>query len=132
MGESRQSGQVGLSRETLMKAFQEMSDELQRHDTIGEICFLGGGVMVLAFAARVSTKDVDAIFHPARISREVARKVGEAHGLRIRFSNAMPQVSGGHLRGFPDGGGVQSRFMFTRGESSPGLPQLFRRRKPKQ
>ncbi len=70
-----------------MKAFQDMSDELQRRGVTGEICLLGGAVMVLAFSARVSTKDVDAIFHPARIIREVARKVGDAHGLPTNWLN---------------------------------------------
>src|SRR5437879_9026258 len=38
---------------------------------------------------------------------------------RISFSNAMPQVSGGHLRGFPDCGDVTAwRFMFTRARAA--------------
>src|SRR3989442_1078617 len=49
---------------------------------------------------------------------------------RISFSNAMPQVSGGHLRGFADCGDVTWRFVLTWGESCPGPPQLFRRRTP--
>ena len=49
--------------------------------------------------------------------------------LKISFSNAMPQVSGGQLRGFPDCGDVtQGRFMLTWGGNCPGPPQLFRRR----
>ena len=38
---------------------------------------------------------------------------------RISFSNAMPQVSGGHLRGFPDCGDVTVWcFMFTRARAA--------------
>ena len=63
--------QSGLSRETILQAFQQMSDELARRGTAGELCIFGGTVMALAFAARISTKDVDAIFQPAQIIREI-------------------------------------------------------------
>ena len=63
----------------MLQAFQEMSDELGRRGATGELCLLGGTVMVLAFAARPSTKDVDAIFQPTQVIREIARQVGEAN-----------------------------------------------------
>jgi hypothetical protein len=81
------SGQAELSRDDLVKAFQEMSDELGRRGVSGEVCILGGAVMVLAFAARVSTKDVDAVFQPVQIVREVARHVGESHGFPLNWLN---------------------------------------------
>jgi len=68
-----------LERAAILKAFQEMSAELGRRGTTGELCLFGGTVMVLAFAARPSTKDVDAIFHPTQVIREVARQVGETN-----------------------------------------------------
>ena len=52
-----------LSRETILRAFAQMSQELERRGTTGEICRFGGAVMVLAFASRISTNDVDAILH---------------------------------------------------------------------
>jgi len=67
----------GLERAAIIKAFQEMSDELGRRGTTGELCLFGGAVMVLAFAARVSTKDVDALFQPTHTMREIVRHVGE-------------------------------------------------------
>ncbi len=66
-----------LDRAAILDAFQKMSDELGRRGTTGELCLFGGAVMVLAFAARPSTKDVDAIFQPAQIIREIARLVAE-------------------------------------------------------
>ena len=87
MPEKRETGQSGLSRETILKAFQEMSDELARRGAAGELCIFGGTVMILAFAARISTKDVDAIFQPAQIIREIARKVGEANGFPENWLN---------------------------------------------
>ena len=43
--------------------------------------------MVLAFGARVSTKDVDAIFQPTQVVRDVARQVGESLGFEIGWLN---------------------------------------------
>ncbi len=81
------SDQSGLSRTAILKAFQEISDELGRRDASGELCLFGGSVMVLAFSARPSTKDVDAIFQPAQIIRDVARRVGEANGFAEGWLN---------------------------------------------
>lgn len=85
--ERPESGQSGLSREMILNAFQDMSDGLGRRSAAGELCLFGGTVMVLVFAARPSTKDVDAIFQPATIMREVAREVGEANGFPEHWLN---------------------------------------------
>jgi hypothetical protein len=87
MRDSHKDDPSGLSRESILEAFQEMSDVLARRGASGEICIFGGTVMVLAFAARLSTKDVDAIFQPAEIIREAAREVGEAHGFPPNWLN---------------------------------------------
>ena len=78
---------TALSREVILKAFQALSDELARVGATGELCLLGGTVMVLAFAARPSTKDVDAIFQPAQIIRKVALSVGESNHLPQHWLN---------------------------------------------
>ncbi|MFO1490148.1 MAG: hypothetical protein U1F77_13370 [Kiritimatiellia bacterium] len=41
-----------------------LSDALGRRNLTGEIVLFGGAAMVLAHQARVSTKDVDAVFVP--------------------------------------------------------------------
>lgn len=48
---------------------------------LGELCLFGGKVMVLAFNARLSTKDVDALFQPTEIMRILGRRVGELRQL---------------------------------------------------
>src|SRR5580692_1370425 len=77
----------GLERAALIKAFQEMSDELGRRGTTGELCLFGGAVMVIAFVARPSTKDVDAIFQPTQPMREITRQVGEANNFPEHWLN---------------------------------------------
>jgi hypothetical protein len=76
-----------LERATILKAFQEMSDELGRRGITGELCLFGGAVMVLAFAARVSTKDVDAVFQPTHPMREIVQHVGEANNFPENWLN---------------------------------------------
>ena len=64
-----------------------MSDELGQRGTTGELCLFGGSVMVLAFAARPSTKDVDAIFQPIQAIRQVARDIGREKGFPENWLN---------------------------------------------
>ena len=78
---------AALSRELILAALQALSDELGRRNVTGELCLVGGTVMVLAFAARPSTKDVDAIFHPTQIIRDAARVVGAAQSLPAHWLN---------------------------------------------
>lgn len=65
-----------LDRATILRALGRLSTLLGERGITGELCLLGGTVMVLAFNARASTKDVDAIFQPAQVIRELARRVG--------------------------------------------------------
>ena len=53
-----------LTREAILRALGSLSDELGKQGVTGELCLFGGTVMVLAFTARLSTKDVDALFQP--------------------------------------------------------------------
>ncbi|MBX3732318.1 MAG: hypothetical protein KF791_06955 [Verrucomicrobiae bacterium] len=70
-----------LTREAIVDALSALSDELGKQGVIGEVCLFGGTVMVLAFNARLSTKDVDAIFHPTTLTRELVRRIGEERQL---------------------------------------------------
>jgi methylmalonyl-CoA mutase cobalamin-binding subunit len=70
-----------LTREAIVDALSALSEELGKKGVIGELCLFGGTVMVLAFNARLSTKDVDAIFHPTTLTRELVRRIGEERQL---------------------------------------------------
>ncbi len=65
----------------------ELNDELRLMDIKGEVSLFGGAVMVLAFKARIATKDVDAIFHPTAEIRAAARRIAERHGLPETWLN---------------------------------------------
>ena len=70
-----------MTREAILRALRLLSEELDEAGTHGELCLFGGTVMVLAYAARPATRDVDAIFQPTQSVRTAARRVAMAEGL---------------------------------------------------
>jgi hypothetical protein len=64
-----------LTRERIRELLEALNDELRLRSATGEIGICGGAVMCLVFKARASTKDVDAIFAPAKLMREAAKVV---------------------------------------------------------
>ncbi len=98
-----------LDREAILSALRALSEELGKQGVTGELCIFGGTVMVLAFSARLSTKDVDAIFQPTRIIREIAHRIGEQQRLPTNWLNdgvkgfvsARHDLSAGNLPQFP-------------------------------
>jgi hypothetical protein len=77
----------GLSKDEIIAALARLNDYLREANVIGELCLFGGTAMVLAFNARLSTRDVDAIFMPATLIRELAAKVAEDRGLSPSWLN---------------------------------------------
>lgn len=70
-----------MTAEEITKYLTELNDELRRMDIKGEVSLYGGAVMVLALKARISTTDVDAIFHPTAEIRSAAKLIAHRHGL---------------------------------------------------
>lgn len=66
-----------LNKSDIENALTKLNDTLAKRDIKGEICLYGGAVMCLAYDARPSTKDVDAIFHPATELRQIIARVGD-------------------------------------------------------
>src|SRR4051812_26219097 len=64
-----------LTAEKIRELFTLLDAALAREDTVGEVYVVGGAVMTLAFAARPSTNDVDAVFTPRDVVRRAARRV---------------------------------------------------------
>jgi len=78
---------TALSRGEILSALQALSDELGKAAVRGEICLFGGTAMVLAYSARVSTKDVDALFQPAEAVRAVAARIAADRHLPADWLN---------------------------------------------
>ena len=98
-----------LTREAILLALGSLSEELGKHGVTGELCLFGGTVMVLAFTARLSTKDVDALFQPTQLIRELARRIAEEQHLPADWLNdgvkgyvsSRHETTGGNLPQFP-------------------------------
>ena len=73
-----------MERKDIEGYLSRLSDLLGSRNTVGEIVLFGGAAMVLAHRARVSTKDVDAIFVPKAevyaAAVEVTRQYGAPEG----------------------------------------------------
>ena len=108
MSESRPTGST-LTREQILAALEALSGELGKQGITGEVCLFGGTVMVLAFTARLTTKDVDALFQPTQTIRELARRIAAEQHLPADWLNdgvkgfvsTRHETTSGNLPQFP-------------------------------
>lgn len=54
-----------LTRKDILRLLHALNDELEAASITGRVQLTGGAVMCLAFNARASTRDVDALFRPS-------------------------------------------------------------------
>lgn len=70
-----------LSKERIVELLEQLNELLRERGEIGEIGLVGGAVMCLVYNARVATRDVDAIFEPASVIRELVIRIASAESL---------------------------------------------------
>ncbi|MBN1576771.1 MAG: hypothetical protein JW913_09480 [Chitinispirillaceae bacterium] len=76
-----------MKQQEILDHLRMVNDELNRLNCKGEICLYGGAVMCLVYNSRPSTKDVDAIFEPVRVIKEIVRKIAAEKGLSEDWLN---------------------------------------------
>lgn len=70
-----------LDGEQIRQLFDELSEELARRGARAEIFLVGGAAMALAYDARRSTRDIDAVFQPKDEVYAAAAAVAMRHDL---------------------------------------------------
>jgi hypothetical protein len=74
-------------KKDIRRLFDLLNKELRQSDTHGELYLVAGAVMGLAYNARPSTADVDALFRPAAQVRKAAARVGAKAKLPVEWLN---------------------------------------------
>lgn len=62
-----------LTKDQIIAALSLLNEKLGKRAVVGEACIFGGAAMVLAFNARLNTRDVDAVFMPKEAMAIVER-----------------------------------------------------------
>jgi hypothetical protein len=70
-----------LTKERILVLFAQLNDLLRERGEVGEIGIVGGAVMCLVYDTRAATKDVDAIFEPSSVIRELASQIAKVEEL---------------------------------------------------
>jgi hypothetical protein len=76
-----------LHKKQLQAALSKLDATLREEGVCGEVCLYGGAAMVLAFDARESTRDVDAIFEPKTRIADAAARIADDLGLPQTWLN---------------------------------------------
>ena len=76
-----------MDRSEIVEALTELAAELDARGVQGEMYVVGGAAIALAYEARRSTKDIDAVFEPKLVVYEAAAAVGERRGLPAGWLN---------------------------------------------
>jgi hypothetical protein len=76
-----------MTADEIKKYLSELNDELELKSIKGEVSLFGGAVMVLAFDARIATKDIDAIFQPTQEIRAAVERIAERNNLNKDWLN---------------------------------------------
>lgn len=76
-----------LTQADIRRLLERLGAELALDGVHGEVYLVGGAVMCLVLNARPATRDVDALFRPARLVRQAAARVAASEGVPATWLN---------------------------------------------
>jgi len=76
-----------MRREEIVAALEALAAELHELGIDGEMYVVGGAAIAIAFDARRSTRDIDAVFEPKAAIYAAAERVGSQRGLPVGWLN---------------------------------------------
>lgn len=76
-----------MNRDEILTALTALATALDERGFTGEMYVVGGAAIALAYDARRSTRDIDAVFEPKTVIYELAAEVGERLGLPVGWLN---------------------------------------------
>lgn len=76
-----------LTQKDILRLLELLNEELRQSKITGELYLVGGAVMCLAYDARQSTADVDALFKPAEQVRKAAERAGAKANMPAEWLN---------------------------------------------
>ncbi|MCA1673021.1 MAG: hypothetical protein LC799_12770 [Actinobacteria bacterium] len=78
-----------MDRDEIVAALTALGRRLDERGLVGDMYVVGGAAIALAFAARRSTRDVDAVFEPKMAIYEAAAEVSAELG-RVGPNGGVP------------------------------------------
>lgn len=78
---------LNLSKEDIENLFLKINERLKDKEVKGEIYLFGGAVICLCYNARMSTKDIDAIFRPKDLIYDIIKDIAEEENLPYDWLN---------------------------------------------
>jgi hypothetical protein len=76
-----------LTRDDILHYFELLNEELKKSGEFGEIIIAGGAALALAYSARESTYDIDAIFEPKESFNRMIKKIAEENDIADDWLN---------------------------------------------
>lgn len=76
-----------FSSNDIIKLLMELNERLRNENSHGEIYIFGGAIMAIEYHARLSTRDIDAVFEPKNGIYEIARAMAAEKDLDSDWLN---------------------------------------------
>lgn len=85
-----------LDEKQIQNLFFKLNNKLSARGEVAEVGIVGGAVMCIVFHARKATRDIDAIFRPTKVVRDIVRVIADEENLPSDWLN---DAAKGYIQG---------------------------------